>query len=348
MLTQDQANKINQLMAARKFKELNEYLDSLVQEQKNPEVYNLRGISLMNLSQFGMAERDFRSAIELKPEAVYHANLADSLLMQGKYQEAEKALAAAIAIDKAQIHAYMILSKLQLALNKPEEAIKSLDAGLVAVPDSIDLLRKKEQLMALIIARKKTEDFELTLVDLAHAEMQNKNYTTAIKFCKSSLRIKETKEAHNTLGICLVHNGDWKGAIKSFTAAYSIDKTFYDALRNIASCHLDMNNPKKSLSEYDKLIRMDKQGRWFFERSFVHIRLGNLKQALSDVIRAIELDGFKASYSVRKADILARMKKPEEAIKELKRALEHDPFSSEAAKMLSDLESSYRTKGMFR
>lgn len=348
ILTHEQITTINNMMGARKYKELCEYLDRLLKEQENPQIYNIRGICMMDLRKYSLAEKDFRKAISLKKEPVYYSNLADSLIMQKRYAKAKKELEKAFSFDKNHLHAYAIMSKLYAVQGKLEKAINVLDAALKHYPDNQDFLKRKEQLMAQLLALKRTQDFEQTLVDQAYSEIKKMNYTVAINICTSSLKIRETKEAYNALGICYINKGNLKQALLCFKKAYSMDKKFLDALRNIASCYLDMNNLKQSLAEYNKLLALWKDCRWYYERSYVHMKLGNLREALADVEKAISLGGVKSAYLVRKADILLRLKRQDDAVRELTEAVRLDPFNTEALRRLSEIESIYRAKSMFR
>ena len=346
-LNPEQVSKINSLMSARKYKELSEYLNSLVESIKSPEVYNLRGIALMNMAEHKSAEHDFKKAISLSDEAVYRANLADSYVQQSRFPEAEKELAKALKLDPKFHHVYTVFSKLHVANNDLEKAITVLGDGLVHNPDQVELMRKRDQLSQLLIAKKRSDGIELMLIDTAQAEMASKKFSIAIELCQSSIRIRETAIAHNTLGICFTHKNRFKEALREFKRSYELDPKFYDALRNIASCYLDMGNPKKAFEAYNELLKVDRKPRWFMERAMANQRLNNLKSALADVEQALKLES-RANYLVKKAELLARLRKPEDALAILKGAIELDPLDHDAIRLLNDIEGSYKSREMFR
>ncbi len=346
-LTPNETAKINTLMNSRNYQELLNYIDELLKEKELAELHNVKGITFMNLAEYEKAEECFRKAIALKDDAVYHSNLADSLIMLKKYEEAEQEIKKAISMNKQFAHCYLIYSKLLANRKEYEEAIKVLDQGLEAIPENLELLKKKEYLTNMLILIKKTENFELVLVDYAKAELSEKKYHTAIALCESSLTIKETKEAHNTIGICYVNVGELKQALKHFRRAYELDNKFYDALRNLANTYANMKKHQKAIEIYNKLVLKDQKPRWFYERALLYMNVGKITKAEKDLEKAMSLER-KSVFLVKMAEIKLRNGKPEHAVKLLEEALEQDPLNAEALKLLKDIENNYKLTTMFR
>ena len=86
--------------------------------------------------QYGIAEAEFRRAIELKPDyADAWFNLGLTLLMVQKPQEAREAFAMTVHLDPNRAQARISLAELLLAEGKRESAIEHLQAALRLAPD---------------------------------------------------------------------------------------------------------------------------------------------------------------------------------------------------------------------
>ncbi|MEM5777315.1 MAG: tetratricopeptide repeat protein [Candidatus Aenigmatarchaeota archaeon] len=347
-LQKEEIAKVNEYMAQKQFPELLKYVNELLIMRTDAELYNIKGIALMQLGNFKEAEKEFRNAFNLKKDAIYISNCADSCIMQKKYDKAKKLLDEALELDHKNIHTYNVYIKLFLTQRNYHEALKVIDKLILEYPENLDFLKKKEYISTLHLMFIKLDNIHLTFVDQAQKEMQQGNYSVAIQLCKSSIKIKESKEAYNTLGICYVHKNKLKKALSCFKKAYQLDNKFYDALRNVASCYLDLNDLNNSLKNYNKLIQNNKSPRWFYERSYVYMRLKDYKNALLDINYAIKLEKDNSDYYTRKAEIEFLMQDLIKAKDSLKKAIEINPLNKEARKLLKEIENLSNSFTMFR
>ncbi|MCX8166759.1 MAG: tetratricopeptide repeat protein [Candidatus Micrarchaeota archaeon] len=338
-LSKEEVAKINEFMSQKQITQLLKYVNELLLVRKDEELYNIKGIALMQLSNYSEAEKEFMNALKIKDDPVYLANCADACIMLKKYKKAERLLFQSRKKDKRNLHVYNVFIKLYVQQKKYEKALNIIDEAINHMPDNIDLLKKKEYLSHLLLTYQKLLNLHLTFVDQAQKEMQQNNYSVAIELCKTSLRLKESKEAYNTLGICYVHKNKLKKALECFKKSYAMDNKFYDALRNVASCYLDLNDIDNSLINYDKLINLDKNHRWYYERSFVHMKLRNFKKALADIQEALKKDPENSEYLTRKAEIEFFLNDLVASSNTLKKALEINPMNREAKKLLKELEN---------
>jgi len=107
--------------------------------------------SLMRQKRFSEAESLYRSLVQLHPEvAAWYVNLAGTLAAQDRKDAALAALSRAIDVDPGFVPTYLRLATLYLDAGDPATAIASLERGLRAVPDDVNLLARLAWVLATV------------------------------------------------------------------------------------------------------------------------------------------------------------------------------------------------------
>ena len=105
--------------------------------------------SLMRQGRYTEAESLYRSIIQLEPkQGAWHVNLAAIFTAQDRRDEAVTSLARAIKVDPGYYPAYLRLATLQTRAGEPAAAIATLERGLIVVPDYVNLLAQLAWLLA--------------------------------------------------------------------------------------------------------------------------------------------------------------------------------------------------------
>ena len=101
---------------------------ALAIDPDNHEARLLRGQVRFQMSDYRRASEDLRFHASLNPHSLEaHAQLADSLLHSGEWEEAVDVAEHLIDLDAEHFHAYRVLGRALVALNRPEDAVAAFD-----------------------------------------------------------------------------------------------------------------------------------------------------------------------------------------------------------------------------
>ncbi len=97
-------------------------------EPDNQESRRLRGQVHFQMSDYRRASEDLRFHASQNPHSMEaHGLLADSLLHSGEWEEAVDVAEHLIDLDAEHFHAYQVLGRALVALNRPEDAVAAFD-----------------------------------------------------------------------------------------------------------------------------------------------------------------------------------------------------------------------------
>ncbi len=97
-------------------------------EPDNQEARLLRGQVLFQMSDYRRASEDLRFHASQNPHSLEaHDQLADALLRSGEWEEAVDVAEHLIDLDAEHFHAYHVLGRALVALNRPEDAVAAFD-----------------------------------------------------------------------------------------------------------------------------------------------------------------------------------------------------------------------------
>ena len=100
----------------------------------DPTVHLLKGLLLDRQQQYAEAEQELRASLAINENGGVWYSLASVYGNEGRNEAALQALQHAAGIALQPFNIYMTMGKLQLVLNRPEEALKSLDKAEKSSP----------------------------------------------------------------------------------------------------------------------------------------------------------------------------------------------------------------------
>lgn len=162
---------------------------------------------------------------------------------------------------------------------------------------------------------------------------------------------KNSEILYNQKGICLKSLQDNKNAIQAFKEAIKINKTFRDAIINLAECESNEGNYLKSEKYYKKANSIKKLNRKE-TLSYVKIlnKLGKHKQAIEFITNnpIISLDLIDSELQKTKIDLYLKTDNPTKALEILeklepilKNDLTLDLYKTDALLKQNNIEESY-------
>lgn len=118
------------------FKEAAELCDrALLQDERNPIIWNELGLNWMSLNQASEAENAFRKATRLDPlNGAYTFNLGLALFRLDRIYKAKDAFEECLILDPKQPEAYLELARILDILDLKEEAVQLLKKGKTLFP----------------------------------------------------------------------------------------------------------------------------------------------------------------------------------------------------------------------
>lgn len=189
-------------IAARKLDEARLCLERLIaKEPKNAEARNNLGIALQNLGEYGLAEREYRMALEIDPRnASIHANLAAVLGSLGDYADSISHAQQAIDIDPGFATAHVLLALAESGRERHHAALDAIDRGLSHAPENLALLVMRAALLLKVYRP-----------------------TEALAGCRHVLALDpKNAEAHEIFGLTLQALGQDEDALEAFAQAASL------------------------------------------------------------------------------------------------------------------------------
>jgi tetratricopeptide (TPR) repeat protein len=162
------------------------------------EIFNNRGVALMELGRYDEALESFGRSLAIKPDhAETHNNRGAVLQKLGRYHEALASYDNAIALRAAYVNAHHNRASLLKQLKRPEEALAGFDAAIALNAIHVEAHNNR----GVLLQEMKRYDEALASFDRAIA--LNPNHV----------------EAQNNRGIVLVNKGDIGAAEKMFLQA---------------------------------------------------------------------------------------------------------------------------------
>lgn len=177
------------------------------------EACNNLAVSMLVLGKFHDAELNLRRAIELRPSYVEaHANLGFTFLELGKYEESVRASRLAISLRLDYFEAHSNLGVALQGLMRLEEAESSLEKAILLKNDSAEA------------------HFNLANI----LKQKNQLSSAEVNYRKAVLLNPLYVEAHHNLGVMLQELGKLKEAEVSFEQAIAVKPTYSEAHRYLA------------------------------------------------------------------------------------------------------------------
>lgn len=101
----------------------------------------------------------------------------------------------------------------------------------------------------------------------------------------------QTAQEYLQTGIEKHKQQDFKGAIKDYDRAISLDKNLKDAFFNRGTCQLALKDFKSAMKDFDKTLELDpKFVKAYYSRASVYVSQEKYVESLPDLDKTIELD----------------------------------------------------------
>ncbi|CRX38107.1 tetratricopeptide repeat protein [Estrella lausannensis] len=291
-------------------------------------------LALSYLASYYMLEHDYESAEQiykkittLDPKAVWARLALLESRVQSSLVKGEKGRFSAYASIYLKLieeypnepEAYVLLAKLAIKMNQPEDAIKILNQGLKVLPDSNEL----KNTMGL-------------------AYIAQGNLTRARTLFEDILKIDpENIEALNGRGRIEELSGGKSAAIAWYEKALKINPSNFQAGTNLANLYYDRGQYAEAEELYKNMQKLQPQARWL-EIARLDAKHGKIlreievKEQDNDIIRAAALydqllqeEPKVGEYYLRAALFFARHKEYQRAIDTYIQGIKVEPGSAE-------------------
>lgn len=117
----------------------------------------------------------------------------------------------------------------------------------------------------------------------------------------------QTAQEYLQTGIEKHKRQDFKGAIKDYDKAISLDKNLKDAFFNRGTCQLALKDFKSAMKDFDKTIELDpKFVEAYYSRASVYVSQEKYIESLPDLDKTIELDATTPNALTLRGQIRAQ------------------------------------------
>ncbi len=323
--------KVKELNKQRKFQESLELLEK--NKQDDPAIYNMLGFINMNLGNYKQALKDYDNAIKKdKTSAFLYSNKAFVYFRMQDWKNTINEMNNAIENNSNVPEFYDLRAKAKMLNGDTKESIEDIDQAINLNPTQTKFYEKKKELETIIQLKEETANTAETLFEHAREHFKKKEFYTAKALIEQAIKIKETGEFYELLGMCETSLNELKDGLKYLEKSKKLDPKKDSVYRNIGKTLMGLgglDNHKKALNEYDQAIKLDPKNIWYFERSYVYLRLGEHKKAMQDIDIALKNDPNNAIFLIRKGDTYAYSGNIDKALKYYDKALKIDPLNKE-------------------
>jgi tetratricopeptide (TPR) repeat protein len=293
-------------------------------QYKTASAYRFRGISYYDGSNYDKALEDFNRAISLKPDnADSYYQRARAYHQKGDWELVIRDCTQAIKL-KREADYYCQRGK---AYNKQQ----NYDEAIADAKRAIEIDRRNGEYHYLqglslynkgLSIRLKEQNQILSFLDKAQQDRYRKLYNEALNFLNQAIKLNQNKVAdyYWIRGLCNFEMENYDQSINDFHKAKELDsdQKVYDYIFLIGRSYAGKCDYDLAISYLGLAIgflNQSQNGNYYYQRSLCFYNRGNSgqhnnsddKNALADINRAIELDGFNLAYLQLKGMIEARL-----------------------------------------
>ncbi|HZR33656.1 MAG TPA: tetratricopeptide repeat protein [Terriglobales bacterium] len=268
------------------------YLEAAKAQPKDPEPHLSAGAVLERQNDFGGAEREYKQAALLSPNAAEPlAGLVNVYIKSRRLPEAEEALRRYLVTQRKDGQAHIQLGHVLEAQGKHEESISELEQGIAITPDDADAARELASAYENAAKYEKAEALYRSLLQrhgddpalhfgLASALIRQYKYVDAEPELLATLKLKpDFSAAYGDLAVTAAENKNYELALKAldararflpenpgtyFLRATTLDhlKMFKPAAENYRQflALSDGKNPEQEWQARHRLIAIDPKG----------------------------------------------------------------------------------------
>ena len=280
-------------------------------------VYNIMGISLMNIAENEEAIESYRKAIKIKSDYTdAYYNMGNALLNIGKNEEAIVSFKEAIKIKPNYADAYYNIGSILTHIGKNEEAIGSFKEAIKIKPDYADAYY----------------NIGISLAKIGKNE-------EAIVSYKEAIKIKlDYADAYYNIGIILANIGKNEEAIVSFKEAIKIKPDYADAYNHIGISLAKIGKNEEAIVSFKEAIKIKSDYADAYNNMGISLtKIGKNEEAIVSFKEAIKIKSDYADAYNNIGIILTKIGKNEEAIVSFKEAIKIKPNHTVSTTNLSKI-----------
>ncbi len=233
------------------------------------DAHNERGIELADRGWLDEAEKEFRKAIALDPDAAHpHENLAMVFARRKQWREALRAHLTAVDVEpdspgaRFTLASFLANHALEMAEAEYREAIAGdpdhADAHLELGLALADMGRVDEAMRELETAVRLAPEDPAARQELAALLMDEGDYRTAIGHLREAVRLDpDGFETHLDLGFCYAQKGFYVEAERAYERARSLRPDDVALLYDLAALHARWGKAAEALSWLGKALETD-------------------------------------------------------------------------------------------
>ena len=243
-------------------------------------------------------------AIALEPEQIDHYLVKATIqAVDGDFEGTFSTFSRAESLDPEYSRTYQERAHILDLLDMNKEALEDYD-NAVRYAENDTLLAS--YLCNRSIPKKKMRDFDGALDDLL-----------------ASYRIDSTSTATlSNLAMVYDEFGDWELALSYLFKALEINPEMVEACSNVGFIYQNHGEHHKAIEYFDKSLAIDENPYGYNNRAYSKLQLGDLKGALKDIERSLEMYP-RNSYAYRnRALVYLAGKKTKKACEDLQKAVE--------------------------
>ncbi|MFA5383054.1 MAG: hypothetical protein WC356_07850, partial [Candidatus Micrarchaeia archaeon] len=299
--------EVKELNKQRKFKEALDLLNK--NKIDDPTAYNMLGFIKMNLGKYKESLLDYDEAIKReKSSAFLYSNKAFVYFRMGDWKNTIKEIDNAIKENSNVPEFFELRAKANMLNKDIKQAIEDINKAIELNPTIEKFYEKKKEIQNIILLKKETEDIAENIFENAKEHFKKKEYYTAGLLIEQALNIKETSEFYEFLGVCYGALNDFENSLKNLEKAKKLDTKKDSIHRNLAKTLMALGgieNHKKALKEYNEAIKIDGKNIWYYERSYIYLKLKENKKAMEDIDKILKEDPNNSMFLTRKGDTYA-------------------------------------------
>ncbi len=255
--------------------------------------------------QLAPAEKAYREILRADPRAYRAMHMLGIIAMQQlQFAEGDRLIAAALEINPQYVEAHCDRANALMNMGRPQEALVSLDRGLVLAPTfSFAHYTRGNILMALG----------------KHAQAVD-SYDAAIKLQANFV------EALSNRGNALLTLGRLEDAVASFNGALKANPNFVPALANRGVALRDLRRAEEALASFDKaLVHWPTSTEVWNNRGNALVDLKRFHEALVSFDKALDARPDFAGAIDGRAKVLRALGRPEDAAQAFTRLEQLNP-----------------------
>jgi len=245
------------------------------------EVYNNRGVALLNMKQYDEALASYDKARALRSDyAEAHNNRGAALHEMKRYHEARVSYDQAIALNPNYANAYSGRGSTLHALKQNDDALASFDQAITLRPDVAEAYNNRGKILQEV-----------------------KRFDDALASFDKAIALKpDDADARNNRGIILMNKGRMKEAEEMFLKALALKPDYANSLYNLTSIrkyrdadHADVEHIQALLSKPG--ISLDDQECLYFSLGKIYDDCGLYDEAFECYRQANQIRNATVSYN---------------------------------------------------